>query len=147
MKNAHSSIVQVRNYLVKAGINPSFQRLKIYEYFMKNGEHPTVDMIYNKLSKEIPTLSKTTIYNNLNLFHQKGIVSELTIEENEIRYDHNMTPHAHFKCNDCGEIFDIPAQFPAIRSYDEKGHHVKEMHFYLKGVCKSCVSTSAQSSV
>ena len=63
--------------------------------------------IYCDLSNDIPTLSKTTVYNTLKLFVENGITSTLTIEENEVRYDAIMTEHAHFKCDGCGTIYDI----------------------------------------
>ena len=89
-------------YLEEEGIRSSYQRLKILEYLQAHRTHPTVDIIYKNLSKEIPTLSKTTVYNTLKLFVSKGIVQELTIEEKEVRYDADTKPHAHFKCIECG---------------------------------------------
>ncbi len=61
-------IQSMRGNLLNAGIKPSYQRIKIYEYIFNNNIHPTVDNIYKKLLKEIPTLSKTTVYNTLKLF-------------------------------------------------------------------------------
>lgn len=134
----------LKNNLQKEGVNPSFQRLKIYEYVLKTRVHPTVDKIYSDLSKEIPTLSKTTIYNTLNLFQEKNIVAGLTIEGKEVRYDATVKPHAHFKCTACGELYDIPVDFPVLSSDSVSGHRVTEMHFYLKGVCRSCLGVQAQ---
>ncbi len=54
---------KLRAYLEEEGIQPSYHRLKILEYMMNHRTHPTVDIIYKNLSKEIPTLSKTTVYN------------------------------------------------------------------------------------
>lgn len=133
------SIGALKEFLINEGIHPSYQRLRIYEYLAKNSSHPTVEAIYNSLLKEIPTLSKTTVYNTLNLFHQKGIVCGLTIDENETRYDANTTPHAHFKCMKCGHIIDIEI----VGTFIEKGfvcsHTVQERHIYLKGICSNCM--------
>lgn len=73
--------------LVKNNIKPSFQRMKIFEYLVKNNSHPTVDEIYKEVVSEIPTLSKTTVYNTLNLFIEANILKGLSIEDNEVRYD------------------------------------------------------------
>jgi Fe2+ or Zn2+ uptake regulation protein len=81
------SLDELRAHVEKEGIHPSYHRLKILEYLMSHKTHPTVERIHKELSKEIPTLSKTTVYNTLNLFVSKGIVQELTIEEKEVRYD------------------------------------------------------------
>ena len=50
-------------YLKSHEIKPSFQRMRIFEYLITHRNHPTVEMIYKSLVKEIPTLSKTTVYN------------------------------------------------------------------------------------
>ena len=58
----------IGNYLKKHNIKPSYQRMKIFQYLLDNHNHPTVDTIYRALCTEIPTLSKTTVY-NLSLIH------------------------------------------------------------------------------
>ncbi len=60
----------------------------------------------------VARLSKTTVYNTLKLFVAKGIVQELTIEEKEVRYDADTKPHAHFKCIECGNVYDIALESP-----------------------------------
>ena len=129
---------KLRAYLEEEGIQPSYHRLKILEYMMNHRTHPTVDIIYKNLSKEIPTLSKTTVYNTLKLFVAKGIVQELTIEEKEVRYDADTKPHAHFKCIECGNVYDIALESPIFDTETIEGHKVIECHVYLKGVCKDC---------
>ena len=75
---------------------------------MKNRDHPSVDNIFQALSGEIPTLSKTTVYNTLSLFSEKRIASSITIVNNELRYDLLKEPHAHFQCEECKRVYDIP---------------------------------------
>jgi Fur family peroxide stress response transcriptional regulator len=133
------SIGSLKEFLINEGIHPSYQRLRIYEFLAKYDSHPTVDTIYNSLLKEIPTLSKTTVYNTLNLFQRKGIVCGLTIDENEIRYDANTKPHAHFKCKRCGTIFDIEIDSAFVAKGFVCRHMVCEKHLYLKGVCCNCM--------
>jgi len=50
------------------GLSPSITRKQIYEYLLKSKNHPTVDEIYKNLIDDLPTLSKTTVYNVINLF-------------------------------------------------------------------------------
>ena len=85
--------------LYEKGIKPSYARIKIYSYLQLNRMHPTVDEIYNALVNEIPTLSKTTVYNTLKLFESAGITRAITIEDNEARYDINVDNHGHFNVN------------------------------------------------
>jgi Fur family transcriptional regulator, peroxide stress response regulator len=125
-------------YLIKHEIKPSLQRLKIYEFLYNNKNHPTVDNIYMALSPEMPTLSKTTVYNTLKLFISKGIVRCIHIEDNEVRYDADTIPHGHFKCIGCGGLFDFPFDHQLQLQTNLKGFKITEEHFYLKGYCKLC---------
>jgi len=134
------TINNVSEYLKEHDIKPSLQRIKIFEYLIHNENHPTVDTIYKELVKEIPTLSKTTVYNTLSLFMEKGIVRVITIEENETRYDADTDFHGHFKCEDCGKIMDFDINIPQLNEDFLKDFNIKEKHIYFKGKCKSCLN-------
>ena len=122
----------------KYEVQPSYHRIRIYEYLKAKLNHPTVDEIYRDLSKEIPTISKTTIYNTLKLFVSKGIVKELTIENNELRYDIVTKPHAHFKCKVCGKVYDVDFRIEIPESVE--GHEIQEYDVFLRGICRECLS-------
>ena len=128
----------LREILVSKGIAPSIQRIKILEYLKNFKTHPTADMIYKALIKEIPTLSKTTVYNTLKQFTEKGILSELSIFENEMRYEYDKMPHAHFKCTNCGKIYDISGNISEITDDLIDGHLINEKQIYFKGICREC---------
>lgn len=130
---------ELKDLLIKKGISPSIQRLKTLEYLYENRTHPSVDMIYDKLKNEIPTLSKTTIYNVLRRFIKEGIVKEITIEGSEVRFDVFMEPHAHFKCEKCGKIFDIPYENVAFNLKEIDGNKIKNTEIFFFGTCKNCL--------
>lgn len=132
----------IAEYLSNHGINVSFQRMKIFEYFVKFKGHPTVNDIYNYVINEVPTLSKTTVYNTLNLFVESGVIDVITIEENETRYDWGQCVHGHFKCNDCGEVMDINFDTKKLIELmpDLIGNKITEHHVNFKGICKNCLS-------
>ncbi len=132
-------VENIGEYLKEHGVKPSYQRLKIYEFLLENPTHPTVDTIYKALNKEIPTLSKTTVYNTLNLFLEKNIVSILVIEENETRYDARIDLHGHFKCEKCDSIYDLDIDGNNLCLKELEGFEIKEKHIYFKGVCKHCL--------
>jgi Fur family ferric uptake transcriptional regulator/Fur family peroxide stress response transcriptional regulator len=77
------------------------------DYLMSHKTHPTIDEIYSTLSPYMPTLSKTTIYNTLNLFVDKGAVLQLAIDEKNARYDADISNHAHFMCKKCNKVYDL----------------------------------------
>jgi Fur family transcriptional regulator, peroxide stress response regulator len=133
----------LKDILIKNGISPSYHRLKIYEFLVNNRVHPSADMIYENIVKNIPTLSRTTIYNTLKTFVEKRIVSSITIEDTEVRYDADISFHGHFKCNTCNGLYDIDLDRLRLEkklNLHKKidGHIITEKHIYLKGICKKC---------
>lgn len=126
-------------YLKSHDIKPSFQRMKIFEYLITHRNHPTVEMIYKALIQEIPTLSKTTVYNTLNLFVEKKIAIVIVIEENETRYDADMEIHGHFKCEECSAVYDIDIEAEKIDIRSLDNFQINEHHLYFKGICNNCL--------
>ena len=125
--------------LKNCNIKPSYARIKIMEYLMKNPVHPTVDEIYHNLVKEIPTLSKTTVYNTLDLFVRHRLARVITIEEHETRYDADTTNHGHFKCETCGTVYDFVVNAENMNTRGLQDFAVTEKHVYFKGICKKCL--------
>jgi len=121
-------------------IQPSHQRIKIMEILDKKREHMNVNMIYDELSKEIPTISKTTIYNTLNMFVEKGLIQSLTITPEEMHYDFDTTPHHHLFCKNCGKIVDVNVKCTYAEKMEIEGHRIEEIHGYFRGVCRECLS-------
>ena len=129
----------IKNYLLEKDIKPSYPRMKILEYLMTQKNHPTVDNIYSELVKEMPTLSKTTVYNTLNSFIKEGIARVITIEEGETRYDADIENHGHFKCTKCGAIHDFKINETQIEKEGLEDFKVEEKNFYYLGLCKNCL--------
>lgn len=127
-------------YLKKCQIKPSNIRIRVLKFLLMSQTHPTADDIYNSLIEEIPTLSKTSIYNTINLFLEKGIVNGLALDQKELRYDINTSFHGHFKCDKCGNIYDFPVtiNFPTKDELKDFVINNKDVFFY--GICKKCNS-------
>jgi len=132
---------ETASYLKERGVKPSMIRIKVLQYLMENRVHPNVDMIYRALEKQIATLSKTSIYNTLKLFVKKGVVKEITVEENEVRYDAETKRHGHFKCVECGSLIDIQLECESCSFSGIKGGKVLEEHVYIRGICPRCISS------
>ncbi|WP_068689491.1 Fur family transcriptional regulator [Culturomica massiliensis] len=133
------SIVTAQDYLAKYGIKPSVQRIAIMEYLMEHRTHPSTDEIHSVLIKWMPTLSKTTVYNTLKLFTEQGALMALGIDDRNIRYDIDVSDHAHFICLGCGKVYDIPVDYLdklIVRGGEELT--ITETHLYYKGYCKLC---------
>ena len=132
-------IDNICNHLVKHNIKPSYPRIKILEYLLDKRNHPTVEDIYSELVREVPTLSKTTVYNTLNLLIKANLARVVTIEENETRYDADVSSHGHFKCEECGSIYDFRIPIDEIAVGDLNSFKINEKNVYYKGVCSKCL--------
>ncbi len=124
MNGMKTNLEGITNKLKDNNIRLSHQRLKVLEYLDRHRIHPTVEQIYHGLNEEIPTLSKTTIYNTLNKLIEAGLVKVITIEDNEARYDINTDFHGHFKCRTCEKGLD--------------GFRIYTRDMYFSGICPRC---------
>ncbi len=131
--------ISIEEYLRQKGVNPSYQRIRILECLVNSKSHPSAEDVYKELIKEIPTLSKTTVYNTLELFADKGLVLTLSIDGNQTRYDGNTLEHGHFICESCNRVYDFLVDTDALTCEGLDGFVIKEKHFYLRGICSSCV--------
>ena len=134
----------LKSLLQQKGVKPSVQRLSILRYVIENMDHPSVDKIYQKLLPQIPTLSKTTVYNTLKQLTEKGLITALNIDDTEIKYDFIEQPHAHFICLSCGHIYDIELDSVIYQTQTVDGHQVVSTQISFKGICNNCKHTSKE---
>jgi Fe2+ or Zn2+ uptake regulation protein len=113
-------------------------RLEILKFLDHHHTHPDVEEIYTSLKKKHPSLSRTTVYNSMEILEKNRIVQAITISGSELRYDINEGLHHHFLCKRCGTIFDIDIACPNVDKTLQDGHYVEEVHGYFKGICKDC---------
>ncbi len=128
--------------LESRGIRPSVQRLRILEYLLDHNTHPSVEEVYGALAGEIPTLSRTTVYNTLRMLSEAGLAQMITIDERHVCYDGHLHDHCHFYCGQCGRIFDIEWPVPSLatpRAEEIPGvGRIDQVQFYYKGLCAEC---------
>jgi len=125
--------------LSSAGIRCSQQRLFILAYLNEHmNEHLTVDDIYQDLKGIYPALVVATVYNTMNLFKEKGFVTTIEYPGEELRYDRRIEVHEHFKCEECGMIYDLPMESEKLMQTEYNGFLIKERFILLKGICPAC---------
>ncbi|MDY6065753.1 MAG: transcriptional repressor [Finegoldia sp.] len=114
------------------------------DYLVTNHTHPTVDEIYNNLIGQLPTLSKTTVYNTVKSFVDKNIIRQINVDSSEDRYDIILEDHGHFKCNECGKIYNF--KINRNTSHQElEGFDINYYNICLKGTCKDCLEKKKKS--
>jgi len=108
--------------------------------------HPTAEWIYERLKPDFPDLSLATVYRNLALFAADGEIVALSSGAGPVRYDGDLTPHAHFLCSRCGRVLDLRGD--ASDSMCEQaeralGVRVDRCELIFHGVCGECEAASA----
>lgn len=132
-------MLESHQYLRKFSIKPSVQRTAVMDFLLHNRIHPTIDEIYMALSPKMPTLSKTTVYNTLDLFVERGAVRALVIDERNARFDVDVSAHAHFICKSCGAIHDIFNLNPELFKTPELSNFaIDSVEISYSGICNSC---------
>lgn len=125
--------------LLGASLRPSMQRLAVLGDLCHHYDHPTVDTIYSRLHPQMPTLSKTTVYNTLRILCEAGLVRSLNIEYANQRFDGHLEPHDHFICTGCGQVYDLPHNRAGrLPDFGDMGLHVEREEISYYGLCREC---------
>jgi len=127
---------KVKQHLSGQGIKPSVYRLKIFHYLITRKTHPTAEEIFNHLKKDLPSISRATVYNTVRLFEDKRIIQSIKIEKKEARFDATVTRHGHFRCSKCGKIFDVDIDNLKVKGVD--GFEIEKWQLNLEGKCRQC---------
>ena len=118
------------------------KRDAILSYLRSTNDHPSAEMVFTRLKAEIPDLSMGTVYRNLNLFKQQGLVSSVATVKGVERFDGNTAPHVHFFCQECGAVIDLmEMQVPeSLKSVAENccGGSVTDCQLNFTGLCQTC---------
>ena len=83
------------------------QRECIKEFLADRFDHPTAETIYLNVKKEFPNISLGTVYRNLSLLTNQGIIRKLSTGIGSDRFDGNTSPHYHVLCTECGSVLDL----------------------------------------
>jgi Fur family transcriptional regulator, peroxide stress response regulator len=117
------------------------QKEAIMEVLRGTTSHPTADWVYNEVRKEIPNISLGTVYRNLRLLCQSGEIAELDLCSNLSRFDARSDNHYHFRCEKCGQVFDVDE--PVDKKIDGRiarktGFMIIYHKLEFRGVCRKC---------
>ena len=125
----------------------SKQKETILKALKDTGSHPTAEDIYEQVKREIPHISLGTVYRNLKLLKQGGDIIELDLAGTLSRFDGHTQPHYHFRCEQCGRIFDVDE--PAHKAIDNRiarrtGLKVTHHRLEFRGLCHHCQRSNSK---
>ncbi len=93
------------------------QRKLVLETLRNTKSHPTADWLFEQARQQLPSISLGTVYRNLNVLRDAGLIRELRVHGRTARWDADTSPHGHFICTECGEVQDVMD----LKPYDWKG--------------------------
>ncbi len=125
------------------GIQPSHQRIAIYEALASTKAHPSADALRDALAPAMPTLSRTTVYSTLELFAERGLARRLALTGSELRFDADVSAHVHFRCRGCGAVSDLPDAPAPPPPAVPAGYLVEVSQFHAEGLCPDCAARAA----
>ncbi len=106
--------------------------------------HPSADWVYARLKPEIPDLSLGTVYRNLSLFKEQGIITSLGTVGGVERFDGETRDHVHFICTQCGKVEDMEGgpNLPGLQAAAEHdlGSRIDGCQITFTGVCRNCMN-------
>ena len=121
------------------------QKKFIFDYLKSVKCHPTAEVVYKQVRKKLPNISQGTVYRILNNFKQKGEVLAIDTKNN-VHFDADVSDHAHFICEKCGNVFDVNDECSHCGVLKNKKTKVGRINHYkinFYGICKNCKSVCA----
>ncbi|GIO27838.1 peroxide-responsive transcriptional repressor PerR [Ornithinibacillus bavariensis] len=129
------------NTLKESGVRITPQRHAVLDYLLNSMIHPTADDIYKALEGKFPNMSVATVYNNLRVLRENGLVRELTYGDSSSRFECNLSDHYHIICESCGKIVDF--HYPSLDEVEAlaqrvTGFTVSHHRMEVYGICEEC---------
>lgn len=117
------------------------QKKIIFDYLMSVKTHPTAEQVYSNVKKKLPQISQGTVYRVLNNLKEKQQAIAIPVGS-AVHFDGDISPHAHFICEDCKSVFDVTDECTKCGILENKKIKVGKINnykIYFYGICKKCI--------
>jgi Fe2+ or Zn2+ uptake regulation protein len=129
------------------GLRVTLQRLQILDAVCNGKGQLVQGEILQRIKADTPNINASTLYRNLHLLCQLGLISKHQTPDNRIVYEiMGSTPHHHLRCCVCGREYPLSDNdLIALRAHIETAYHftIIPKHLMLEGVCNSCAFHSS----
>ncbi len=120
----------------------TFQKAMTLDAVIRLANHPTADDVYDYIKDKYPQISRTTVYRNLNKLVDLNMLARVKVSGSADRFDHNLHPHYHFICNECGGMCDL--DIPYLEQINDMAQglgsrKINAHQIMFDGVCKECL--------
>jgi Fur family peroxide stress response transcriptional regulator len=136
-----------RNELILGLRKHSRKRDDILELIRSTGSHHGAQLVYDQLKPSIPDLSLGTVYRNIAVFREEGLVASVGVVSGEERFDGDTSPHPHAVCKRCGKVEDLSGEIQSELnrnfSVDIPNFTIDKRNTVFYGICRDCNEESA----
>lgn len=130
-----------RELCANHGLTATHQRQVLYEVMKTMPGHPSPEEVYARVKKRIPAISLATVYKNIHLFVERGVLKEVSMHHGSLRVELNGHRHHHMVCSQCKAITDIEEEdldfLPTTRQLPG-GFQVERYAIDVIGICAAC---------
>jgi Fur family peroxide stress response transcriptional regulator len=126
----------------EAGLRLTHQRLEIYRELAMADDHPSAEVLHQRLRRKIPTISLDTVYRTLATFESHGLISKVNTVESQARFEATGMRHHHLICRKCKEIMDFQWQLIDDVTLPEeisRWGRIDNKNVVVYGVCSKCL--------
>ena len=113
--------------------------------------HPSADWVFAQLKPELPDLSLATVYRNLSLFKEQGLIQSIGTIGGVERFDGDIHSHGHFICSQCGTVQDLEGMpnLPTLKAEAEHdlGSQIQGCQITFTGHCRECINQAKEEAV
>lgn len=116
------------------------QRQSILECFKNVGRPLGIEEILEEAGKTVPQLNLATVYRNLKILMNEGLILPVDLPGMKTRYESfGLHHHHHFFCKKCNKVFDVKGCPEGITSLVPAGFKLVSHAITLDGYCDVCV--------
>ncbi|HZY66855.1 MAG: transcriptional repressor [Actinomycetota bacterium] len=135
----------VREKLRRSGYTLTSQRKAVLEALKEARGHPSAEDVYLIVKKKNPKVALGTVYQALSVLEEIGVVRSKHWSESPTRYDLNTEPHLDIRCQECGDVSEIPGVELAnleARIRENTSYEVRNTRLVVEGLCPGCRETA-----
>lgn len=128
-----------------AGVRLTPQRAMVLDAVYHSDGHLTAEEVYDKVHAHSPQVDLSTVYRNLGFLRQRGLIGELRLEGQPVRFEAVRDEHRHHHavCTACGRMLEIDHNDLAgleATLLSKYGFRLESMHLTLSGLCEQCLT-------
>ncbi len=141
-KYLNERVDQLKLACQQKGMRVTQQRIEIFKEVAKSCAHPDAETVYECVKERMPNVSIDTVYRTLASLEELNMIFRVDNQLPKARFDADKTPHHHFLCIECNEVYDIflaPGEELVLPKNAEQYGRIKDVNLQIRGICNKCL--------